>query len=109
LPISSTVRLSQVERSPVMSIQKPQATTGDISARFPKVSDQEAASPIAPLDDQDPEDKAGSYAAHVGGEPTKGGRSSGIVGQTRQRTGSAQSKKNPRSVGRAAPRKSTGQ
>jgi len=38
-----------------MSIQKPDATTEDVSACFPKV-DQEAASPIAPLDDHDPED-----------------------------------------------------
>lgn len=89
-----------------MSISKPKVTPEDVSSRFPKVTDREQASPIAPLDDHDPEDKAGSFEGHIGGEPRKGGRSGGIVGQTRQRTGSAQSDKNPRSVGRKAPRKS---
>jgi hypothetical protein len=89
-----------------MSVQKPKVGREDVSDKFPKVSGQ-GTSPIAPLDDHDPEDKYGSYAAHIGGEPLKGGRSSGVVGQTRQRTGTAQSKKVARSVGRAAPRKTT--
>jgi len=87
-----------------MSIQKPKVSNEDITDKMPKVSSQET-SPIAPLDDHDPEDKYGSYDAHVGGEPMKGGRSSGIIGKTRQRTGPAQSEKNPKSVGRPAPRK----
>jgi hypothetical protein len=90
-----------------MSIQKPKVGREDVSKKLPKVAAQRS-SPIAPLDDHDPEDKHGSYDGHIGGEPRKGGRSSGIVGQTRQRTGTARSKKVPKSVGRPAPRK-TGQ
>ena len=91
-----------------MSVHKPKVDAEGMSEKFPSVSGQNV-SPIAPLDDHDPEDRYGSYDGHVGGEPLKGGRSSGIVGKTRQRTGSAQSDKNPRSVGRQAPRKTTGQ
>lgn len=89
-----------------MSIQKPKVGREDVSKKFPKVSGK-GTSPIAPQDDHDPEDRHGSYDGHVGGEPLKGGRSSGIVGQTRQRTGTAQSKKVPKSVGRPAQRKAS--
>jgi hypothetical protein len=91
-----------------MSIQKPKVGREDVSKKFPKVSGQ-GTSPIAPLDDHDPEDRYGSFEGHIGGEPRKGGRSGGIVGQTRQRTGTARSKKIPKSIGRPAPRKTTGQ
>jgi hypothetical protein len=87
-----------------MSIRKPKVGREDVSDKFPKVSGR-GTSPIAPLDDHDPEDPHGSYAGHIGGEPLKGGRSSGVVGQTRQRTGTAQSSKVQRSAGRAAPKK----
>lgn len=89
-----------------MSIQKPKVGREDVSKKFPKVSGK-GVSPIAPLDDHDPEDRAGSYDGHIGGEPRKGGRSGGIVGQTRQRTGTARSRKVPKSVGRPAQKKAT--
>jgi hypothetical protein len=88
-----------------MSVRKPKVIQDDLSDRFPKVTDREQPSPIAPLDDHDPEDQYGSFEGHIGGEPRKGGRSSGVVGQTRQRTGTAQSDKVPKSVGHDAPRK----
>jgi hypothetical protein len=87
-----------------MSIQKPKVGREDVSKKFPKVSGK-GTSPIAPLDDHDPEDKAGSYEGHIGGEPRKGGRTSGVVGQTRQRTGTAQSEKVRKSAGRPAARR----
>jgi len=57
-----------------------------------KKRDGSTASPIAPQDDHDPQDKYGSYSGQSP-QPRKGGRSGGVVGQTRQRFGTSQSKK----------------
>ncbi len=75
-----------------MSIRKPKVGHEDISDRFPRVSTANA-SAIAPLDDHDPEDRYGSFAAHLGGQPLKGGLSSGVIGRPRQRTGPSRSRK----------------